>query len=215
MAKNDQKWPQNDQKWPECMENDFWNHRYWNSAPLMVRERPSRLQGTWESNVELGRIARLSPVPPFCSYQFFGSFKISKDICPWLMSYQVKKTPLIFCLQFSDLDIKGTWESNVEVGKIARLSPVCVLSSLPRPGSRDVDCVGTRERPPPDGKQQCVTPLLSGCWCPCYHRRIQWLCQKYPKKGWDLDMVHSEWKSRLIFLTAQKCFFHYSFSILD
>ena len=54
--------------------------------------------------------------------------------------------------------LQGTWESNVEVGKIARLSPVCVLSSLPRPGSRDVDCVGTRERPPPDGKQQCVTP---------------------------------------------------------
>ena len=50
----------------------------------------------------------------------------------------------------------------VEVENIARLSPVCVLSSLPRPGSRDVDCVGTRERPPPDGKQQCVTPLLSG-----------------------------------------------------
>ena len=43
-----------------------------------------------------------------------------------------------------------------------RGSPLCVLSSLPRPGSRDVDCVGTRERPPPDGKQQCVTPLLSG-----------------------------------------------------
>ena len=31
-------------------------------------------------------------------------------------------------------------------------------------------------------------PLLSGCWCPCYHRRIQWLCQKYPTKGCDLDI---------------------------
>ena len=36
MAKDGQKWPQNDQKWPERMENDFWNHRHWNSAPLVV-----------------------------------------------------------------------------------------------------------------------------------------------------------------------------------
>ncbi len=37
--KNGQKWPKkapNGQKWPERMENDFWNHRHWNSAPLAV-----------------------------------------------------------------------------------------------------------------------------------------------------------------------------------
>ena len=37
--KNGQKWPKkapNGQKWPERMENDFWNHHHWNSAPLAV-----------------------------------------------------------------------------------------------------------------------------------------------------------------------------------
>ena len=37
--KNGQKWPKkapNGKKWPERMENDFWNHRHWNSAPLAV-----------------------------------------------------------------------------------------------------------------------------------------------------------------------------------
>ena len=37
--KNGQKWPKkapNGKKWPERMENDFWNHCHWNSAPLAV-----------------------------------------------------------------------------------------------------------------------------------------------------------------------------------
>ena len=35
-TQNGQKWPQNDQKLPDRMENDLWNHRHWNSAPLAV-----------------------------------------------------------------------------------------------------------------------------------------------------------------------------------